>query len=306
MTPEYWVWIFVGALFAAKLIVTAARLYPAAPFQRGVQFMTSPSGTAPFPYTPAVSLLIWGLLSIGIWLVFVAPSLYSGDTGRATFLSAVGPNTRERTPLIVSMTAFGTDRPGYKAERRDYYACDDRWSGIDADDHETNDKLARLPALRFQDAVFASGSPFPIYPAAKVQVQQLPGLFVDGGYAHRVPIEAASLVRAAQILVIENVVHKEAGVVERDNQRLGTLTTNLASAFNFLFDRSQIADLQRGRKALVGAIYPDWSGPDPFLMDFRDSVVRRLKDEALEDLRGHRVARVESWGEPNPNGGRLQ
>ena len=52
------------------------------------------------------------------------------------------------------------------------------------------------------------------------------------------------------------------------------------------------------RSAVVATIYPDWSPPNPFLMDFRESVVQRLRAEAEKDLEGHRVARIESWGEP--------
>src|SRR5687768_18613697 len=37
--------------------------------------------------------------------------------------------------------------------------------------------------------------------------------------------------------------------------------------------------------------------PNPFLMDFRESVVQRLRAEAQKDLEGHRVARIESWGD---------
>lgn len=303
MTIDYWVWVFLSALFGAKLIITAARVYPDRPqLMHGVRFLNTPSGTVPFPYTPAVALVAWGALGITVWLLFLAPAIYTSRNGEGAFDRAVaaGPK-QEMVPLIVSMTGLGNDVAGYKspAYRGDYYAVDERWCNIDDPDETTTARLFRLPSQRFRKAVFASGSPFPIYPATRVEAEakpQKPGLFVDGGYAHRVPIEAAGLVRAAQILVIENVTRQESAPAK--GFRAGALTANLGHTFSFLFDRSQTTDLQRRRGAVVATIYPDWSPPDPFLMDFRESVVNRLWSEAEGDLKGHRVARIESWGLP--------
>ncbi|MEO8380760.1 MAG: hypothetical protein ABI779_13940 [Acidobacteriota bacterium] len=301
MTVDYWLWVFIGALFASKLVVTMGRVYRKAPLRKGIEFLARATGSAPIPYTPAMSFAMWGGIVLTVWLAFVAPGLYSSENGRAEFGRAkkAHPHAHERVPLIVSMTEFGGDSAGYrKYDPGDYYACRTGWLGVDAPDGTTSARLFRLPAADFQDAVFASGSPFPIYPAASVHVERdrKPGLFLDGGYAHRVPIEAASLVRAAQVLVVENT--SLGGADPPDSRRLGTLTTNLAKGFNFLFERSQGIDVQRSRQALVGTIYPDWSGPSPFLMDFRRSVVRRLIQEANVNLHGQRVARVQSWGQP--------
>lgn len=307
MTIDYWIWVFLSALFGAKLIITAARVYPDRPqLIHGVRFLNTPTGTVPFPYTPAVSLVAWGALGIVVWLLFLAPAIYTSRNGESAFERAVaiGPK-QEMVPLIVSMTGLGNDVPGYKkpAYRGDYYAVDERWCNVDDPDETTTAQLFRLPSQRFRKAVFASGSPFPIYPATRVEAEatpQKPGLFVDGGYAHRVPIEAAGLVRAAQILVVENVTRQEAAPAK--GFRAGALTANLGNTFSFLFDRSQTPDLQRRRSAVVATIYPDWSPPDPFLMDFRESVVNRLWSEAEGDLEGHRVARIESWGLPKAGG----
>lgn len=305
MTIDYWVWVFVAAVFSTKLIITAERVYGNVPLLQGIRFLSSPSGTAPFPYTPAVTLVIWGSLGIVVWLTFVAPALYSSERGRKEFDTAAAEwRGVERVPLIVSMTGLGDDVKGYRSPpyRGDYYAVDKRWCFVDELQGKTSAKLFRQDDAEFRNAVFASGSPFPIYPATTVQVEPgEPGLFVDGGFAHRVPIEAAGLVGAAQILIVENVARVDVPS-STEGFTAGALPTNAAKVLDFLFERSQTIDGQRARSAVVATIYPDWSPPNPFLMDFRESVVQRLRAEAEKDLEGHRVARIESWGEPREEG----
>lgn len=206
MTVDYWVWVFIAAVFATTLIIAAERVYGDVPLLNGIHFLTLPSGTAPFPYTPAVTLALWGTLGITVWLTFVAPALYSSQRGRESFdQAALQWQGNERVPLIVSMTGLGDDVKDYRSPpyRGDYYVVDRRWCFVDELQGKTSAKLFRLGDEQFRNAVFASGSPFPIYPATKVYAEAgHPGLFVDGGYAHRVPIEAAGLVGAAQILVV--------------------------------------------------------------------------------------------------------
>jgi ABC-type phosphate/phosphonate transport system substrate-binding protein len=305
MTIDYWVWVFVAAVFSTKLIITAERVYGNVPLLHGIRFLSSPSGTAPFPYTPAVTLVIWGTLGIVVWLTFVASALYSSERGRNEFDTAAEEwKGVERVPLIVSMTGLGDDVKGYRSPpyRGDYYAVDKRWCFVDELQGKTSAHLFPLADADFKNAVFASGSPFPIYPATKVQAEPgAPGLFVDGGFAHRVPIEAAGLVSAAQILIVENVARVDVPS-STEGFSAGALPTNAAKVLDFLFERSQTIDGQRARSAVVATIYPDWSPPNPFLMDFRESVVQRLRAEAEKDLEGHRVGRIESWGEPKEEG----
>ena len=302
MTLAYWIWVFVAAAFASKLIVSAGRLYPRGPLQDGIAFLAAPSGTAPFPYTPTVTLVGWGAIGVASWLLFIAPALYSPDTAHDTFqaIQTKYKGRRELAPFVVSMTGFGSDVDGYKSYPGDYYAC--HFCGdIDPKQMSVGANVFRMQSDDdFQSAVFASGSPFPIFPAVPVPAEKrTKGLFVDGGYAHRVPIEAACVAQASQILVVENMARRDdAPVSDLHSYRVGALAANLGNAFNFLFDRSQELDVQAQKSAMVGTIYPDWTDPDPFLMDFREPVVRQLRREALGDLNGHRVGRIVSWGPP--------
>lgn len=312
MTTEYWIWVFCSALFASKFAIQIAQMNPARGKPRlldGLRFLVTPSGSVPFPYTPTVTLIAWGALSIGTYLVFIAPALYSGAHGRQTFERTMFETTRgsttgmskdELAPLIVSITALGSDVRGDRTEPGDYYAYLERWK--DHIDPDAGSRVLSMTGRQFPDAVFASGSPFPIYPAAIVPIRSRDGLFVDGGYAHRVPIDAALATGASQILVVENVAYHD-GAPPDSGSRVGPLTQNVPKAFNYLFDRSQTIDVQRSKSALVGAIYPDWSGEDPFLMDFREQIVNRLQAEALHDLDRDRVGRILSWGLPDVTGG---
>jgi|GEM_PF-6797866 len=304
MTSAYWVWVLTGALFSAKLIVEIARPYRGHRHLEGFNFLVTPSGMAPFPYTPTLTLVAWGSIGIAVYLIFIAPALYSGERGRQTFQEALkksvrlpGMQSTPIVPLVVSVTGFGAQFRDFDRYRGDYYAYLDSWKNSVGPARES---LYPLSSQQFDDAVFASGSPFPIYPAASVSLEsrRRPGLFVDGGYAHRVPIEAALATHAGQILVIENIARRDVDAATKENSRAGALAINIGKAFEYLFDRSQQVDLDRSKSVLVGTIYPDWTNDDPFLMDFRETVVQWLQSEANGDLMSHRVGRIESWGMP--------
>src|SRR4029077_14019091 len=53
-----------------------------------------------------------------------------------------------------------------------------------------------------RDVVFASGSPYPVFPAHAVKGEK--DRLVDGGYANNVPIDAAQSVGADEVLIVES------------------------------------------------------------------------------------------------------
>lgn len=327
MSSAYWIWIVAAGLFASKLMVEIRRPYLDDALGRsspprhlaagldGFNFLNTYCGTTPFHYTPTLTLIGWGGVGIFAYLIFIAPALYSSDQGRKTFDQSLHTSLRSPAmspdpliPLVVSITAFGEQLRDFDHDYHgDYYAYDDSWESRISSRASLAAVAPRLHPLRrarFAEAIFASGSPFPIYPAAKVELMagRRPGLFVDGGYAHRVPIEAALATGAEQILIVENVARREDGeAATKPVSRVGALSVNIGRAANYLFDRSQRLDLERSKSVLVGTIHPDWETDNPFLMDFRPAVVRWLREEARQDLRGHRVGRVESWGTPQVN-----
>jgi len=160
---------------------------------------------------------------------------------------------------------------------------------------------------QFPRSVFASGSPFPIFPALLLQPnrQQGDGLdrgyFIDGGYAHNVPLEGAQVVGADQVLKIENARRENqdgSGYEELDS--LSPLAWGAAQILPFLFERSQQIDGAVRGRMFVASLAPDPEhGPPAFLMDFRSGTVTDLVDAADEDYLHRRIGRVESWGVPH-------
>jgi hypothetical protein len=154
--------------------------------------------------------------------------------------------------------------------------------------------------------IFASGSPFPAFPARRVQVPKDGRLgedaeleaLVDGGYSNNVPIEAAAKIGARQALVI----HSSHPRPEESEDGwfaavAGPLVENLPRLFSFLYERSQQLDRRSRSDLFVVSLAPlpdhDW----PLLTDFRSATVARMIDTAEGQL-GERIGMVESWGPP--------
>ncbi len=155
--------------------------------------------------------------------------------------------------------------------------------------------------------IFASGSPFPIFPAhlVKLKDQENPVALVDGGYSNNEPVDAALSVSAEQVLLVEST--NPLGPVEpagqgetegRGSLWKGPLVADLLRLPGFLFERSQQVDRLSRRGLFVVSLSPsrdrlDW----PALFDFRHKVVLDLGRAAEEDL-SRRIGLVESWGPP--------
>jgi hypothetical protein len=197
----------------------------------------------------------------------------------------------------------------------DYYACvsDNPMSeGVpgkdvcrDIDDHFPNvTVLSRGDG--FAAAVTASGSPFPIYPHRVIDFahQQEPriGVFIDGGYAHLVPLEGAEIAGADAVLVVRSAARLDAHPVAGGQHFVtaGSLLTDLPHVASLLYDRSQKIDNSVGNRMFVASLAPDDAhGSAPFLMDFRPMTLKRLVADATDDFENGRIGRVESWGLPS-------
>ncbi len=160
-----------------------------------------------------------------------------------------------------------------------------------------------------EEVIFASGSPFPIFPAHLVELNDKAGkarrqALVDGGYSNNEPVDAALNVSAEQVLIVESTnplgpataVESEAG--SRLSLLMGPLIADLLRLPGFLFERSQQVDRLSRRGLFVVSLSPSrdeiaW----PALFDFRREVVERLRGTAQRDL-ARRIGLVESWGPP--------
>jgi predicted acylesterase/phospholipase RssA len=163
------------------------------------------------------------------------------------------------------------------------------------------------PAKAVDDVVFASGSPFPIFPAHLLGLKDKSGqvhkeALVDGGYSNNEPVDAALSVGAEQVLIVESSNPLgPSGTVSgpaRWPGLTGPLVADMLRIPGFLFERSQQVDRLSRRGLFVVSLSPwrdeaDW----PPLFDFRRKVVERLRAVADKDL-SRRVGLVESWGPP--------
>ncbi len=160
-----------------------------------------------------------------------------------------------------------------------------------------------------QNYIFASGSPFPAFPPKLVRIHGEEGAaredasptreaLVDGGYSNNVPIEAAAKIGARQALVIHSSNPRPDS---SDGGWLtalgGPLVDNVPRLLGFLYERSQQLDRRSRSDLFVASIAPPPADDWPILTDFRATTVKRMIDQAGEDL-DERIGMVESWGPP--------
>jgi predicted acylesterase/phospholipase RssA len=159
------------------------------------------------------------------------------------------------------------------------------------------------------DAVIASGSPFPMFPPHKVNnpfckvdaaLSQKVGLItsledgkllVDGGFAHNIPIGAARVVGARQVLVLESSVRGsdegQTGPISRGV--FGNLATNVGRVVPFLWENAQASDLQRNEDLFVLHAAPEVPAQTwPFLGDFRSSSIQACTECGQRDVEDNR------------------
>src|SRR6185295_3916834 len=124
----------------------------------------------------------------------------------------------------------------------------------------TEDAGAPPPCLQdrspeqVEGVIFASGSPFPIFPAHLVELSDKSGkqsqqALVDGGYSNNEPVDAALSVSAEQVLIVESTnplgpagPAAKSGVGSPLSLLTGPLVADLLRLPGFLFERSQQVD----------------------------------------------------------------
>ncbi len=150
--------------------------------------------------------------------------------------------------------------------------------------------------------VFASGSPFPIFPAHRVVSPSdgHPEALVDGGYSNNTPVEAAGALSAAQALIIDSspALPSASGGPGLLASLHGPLVGNLLRLPGFLFERAQQVDRRSRKDLFVVSLAPVSRADWPWLGDFRRGTVDRMRRAANDDW-NRRIGLVESWGPPN-------
>ena len=344
LTAGFWKWLLATSLVLGLLILFTGCLGRNARWSRrvfrGLSYLCSHH-----PNSSLVSrrFLRIAALAIGsfLWWNFVlAPALYGnahargfldtaehrfhrdyersnpqGDAHRLTAHLLVPANVLERDGtrfFLVVPSELGTcppisSRPGSGALWYTYR--------IEPEKPEVSTPLPGCPNFRersaedVEEVIFASGSPFPIFPAHLVELSDKAGeakwqALVDGGYSNNEPVDAALNVSAEQVLIVESTnplgpaTAAEGGGASRLSMLMGPLVADLLRLPGFLFERSQQVDRLSRRGLFVVSLSPsrdeiDW----PPLFDFRRQVVERLRNTARHDL-SRRIGLVESWGPP--------
>jgi predicted acylesterase/phospholipase RssA len=262
--------------------------------------------------SPIWTLTFVTLGGLILWLGFVTPALYANTKAEAFFESEVKDVVKQATPgdsfdlkttLIVTTTNLKRMDDQQVLLPPDFYFC----FGLSCPSKPSlgfyTSPTPTVNRQKIVDAVFASGSPFPIFPGHFVSSQAM--TLIDGGFAHNTPVEAARKVDARQILIVNSsssemdprYLRRESR--SRRDRRASELVHNLKRLPGFLFDRSQEMDRKASSAFTVVAITPADDGDDaPFLGDFRPVTIRRMFTNAHRDLSGGRVGSIVSVGLP--------
>lgn len=332
LTSVYWVAIAAVSAAVAVLLLALRRLVPTASVGRfladGFDYLANNHPNGAHAARRVVRLTLQALLAVVWWNLVLAPAMY-GNGVALQFLEHADQgfrarhprNTTLKVPLIVTANILEADGARYFAfvpesspclrlARRSGYGAVWRVfvqspppaaaAGSDAECYPPEDR--RWDGGYLRDIVFASGSPYPVFPAHTV-VERRPVRLVDGGYANNVPLDAAQAVGADAVLIVESsnpLGHPSLpwgwlGAIP------GDLVGHLGGLFTFLWERSQELDRISRRELLVVSLAPlaehaEW----PSLVQFTPGVIDRMKQTARDDWKERRrIGMVQSWGRPH-------
>lgn len=326
LTGEFWRWLLgTSALMAAALSFVAVRGWPQCRLVKAVQcsfsFLCSHHPHGDFITRRFLRLAALAVFSLAWWNLIVAPALYGNRQARAYLNGAVErfyresgipegeyrPTSRFITPanllerdgtryfLFVPAGDECPQVPKRPSNGAIWYSYTVHAAAGGCRQMMDRDFPVRV--------IFASGSPFPIFPAHRLKLEDKDVALVDGGYSNNIPVDAARTVAAEQVLIVESTnpigTRAEPSRLKRALLGMrGKLVENLGLLPSFLFERSQQVDRLSRRDLFVVSISPSREEKDwPPLFDFRRQTVQRMERVATEDLK-RRVAMVQSWGRP--------
>ena len=317
LTTVFWLTLGLSGVGTAVLLLWLSRRYRARVplFELGLVSLMR-NRTGPITTTLGGTLLSVAAWSFCLWVAVIAPALY----GNAEALHAMrGAITQEelqtnrfRTNLIVTGSLLNDVQCGQEQVRQGgVYFCFEGAEGCGSA-HRGQWQVFRRPSpARAVDAVFASGSAFPVFPQ---HLAHLPNgcevRLVDGGYAHNVPLEAAVQAESRQVLILNaspdptDTAAARPSALSRFLARVrldgSQLITNSPKLLSFMFNRAQELDRNVGAGMVVASIAPrPADGSWPFLLDFRKTVRERMIETAKNDIeQDHRIGHVLSWGRP--------
>lgn len=143
------------------------------------------------------------------------------------------------------------------------------------------------------DVAIGSGTIFPFFPAHKVKSRRNKEYsmkrmdLIDGGFAHNSPIQAAVRWGATHIILLQVSPEQVRGGVK------ATFWENAKTAFNYLYDQAQFADVDAQEEAAVFMLQPEpqKNGPSVGLLDFGRRFAEHQLKLGSDDAKGWRFVR---------------
>ena len=327
LTGEFWTWLLMTSSIAALTLLLAAlygrrELSVVKLLRRSFLFLCSHHPNGEFVTRRFLRLAALSVFSLVWWNMIVAPALYGNRQARAYLTGAVerfydeagiqGRRYRPTSHFIAPANLLERDGTRYFLFVPEGTECPPVprrpsngaiWYPYSVGAPAPGCEAVEEP--RFPEGViFASGSPFPIFPAHRLKLEDKDVALVDGGYSNNIPVDAARTVAAEQVLIVESTNPLGTkGQPSRLAQAVlgvrGKLVENLGRLPGFLFERSQQMDRLSRRDLFVVSISPSREEKNwPPLFDFRRQTVQRMEKVATADL-GRRVGMVQSWGRPS-------
>src|SRR5436305_4907390 len=342
LTPAFWAWLIPTSLVLGYLLIAAGCAWREAGWGRhafrGLRYLCSNHPNCALASRRFVRIAGVPVLSFLRWTLVLAPALYGNGHARGFLKTAVqrfqheydeknpgGGSHRLTAHLLVPANVLERDgtryflvmpgglescppissKPGSGALWYTYRIRPDQ--GATAPPPQGCPNFSEASADGIEQVIFASGSPFPIFPAHLVELRDKSGkpsreALVDGGYSNNEPVDAALSVAAEEVLIVESTNPLgPSGTVDGPSRwpaLTGPLVADLLRLPGFLFERSQQVDRLSRRGLFVISLAPardrlDW----PPLFDFREKIVTQMRQAAKEDLT-RRIGLVESWGPP--------
>jgi predicted acylesterase/phospholipase RssA len=333
LTPGFWIGLIAVSALASLALV--AWSHPRLQWIPGSQWVSTTLHylTGLHPNARFVQTRYWRLLVVAFgglfwWNFVIAPGLYGNRLASEylanvdeRFIDASGSaNGASGTPLTTRLivtanvldkdqkrwvVAVGADQPCPPPRKRGAgivwyrFRTGTPHSG-DADCEEL-DLGSEDDRRRFRKFIFASGSPFPIFPAMRVvapkPVESRLESLVDGGFSNNTPLEVAAMAGAERVLIVNSSYPIEPDEGPSEFLAAGPLVQGAMRLPAFLFERAQQSDRRSRENLFVVSLSPSLRDDWPALAEFTSSTIERVLKAAKEDL-DHRIGMVEAWGIP--------
>ena len=327
LTLRFWVVLAIVSLGVGGLMLLAAWWKSGSKYAKAIDYLRLEHENGTIVQRRYARMLLFAIVAVAWWNIVEAPGLYGNKIARqyhadaitrfngtrpkiaakgpafrptARFVSPANLLQQDGTRYFLFLPSKETDcpsipnRPASGAQWNVYYsAAVVRDKGDRCKDRPVDELIANV--------AFASGSPFPIFPAHRVDIDEA---YVDGGYSNNIPVDAARTLDAKQVLIVDSssplppLPSRPNWVSRGVDAVCGRLVRNSGRLPAYLFARSQQMD-RVSRRDMFVSVAPSRDEPNwPALFDFRAVVVDRMDKTAQDDMR-KRIGMVESWGQPS-------